>query len=192
MIYYYKMLKNMRSNFDTVVNNGLKPLLQNQYFFAVIHLLLILYSGQIAPNLPPVLLNLLDNFFIKLLCMFFILILAKISPMTSLLVALAFLVTMNYVTKGKFIEMMKNVQRYREALENSEFTLPEIQPGMPEMQVPEIPEMPEMSEMPIKPITEQADSQIALASGCLPDRQVDMSAVSGVSLPNSFSAVNFD
>lgn len=170
------MLQNMSSKFDGLVEKGIKPLLQNQYFFAVIHLLLILYSGQIAPNLPPVLLNLLDNFFVKLLCMFFILILAKISPMTSLLVALAFLVTMNYVTKGKFIEMMKNVQRHREALENTDFT------------VPEIPEL----EMPIKPITEQADAQMPLASGCLPDRKIDMSAVSGVSSPNSFSAVNFD
>jgi hypothetical protein len=175
------MLQNMSSKFDGLVEKGVKPLLQNQYFFAVIHLMLILYSGQIAPNLPPVLLNLLDNFFVKLLCMFFILILAKISPMTSLLVALAFLVTMNYVTKGKFIEMMKNIQRHREALENT----------VPEMSVPEIPEIHEMQttqemQEPFKP------TQMPLASGCLPDRKIDMSAVSGVSSPNSFSAVNFD
>jgi hypothetical protein len=188
------MLQKISSQFDSIIGNSIKPLLKNQYFFGVIHLFLILYAAKIAPNLPPVLLNLLDNFFVKLLCMFSILLLAKISPMTSLLVALAFLVTMNYVTKGKFIELMRNVERRQqiEALENTDIEIPEIKPEMevPEMEVPEM-EVPEMEWNTIKPITEEADSVIPLVSGCLPDRQIDMSLVSGISSPTSYSAVNF-
>lgn len=186
------MLQKVSSQFDSVVTKTVQPLLKNQYFFGVIHLFLILYAAKIAPNLPPVVLDLLDNFFVKLLCMFGILVLAKISPMTSLLVALAFLVTMNYVTKGKFIELMKNVRRHQlEALEmEGEAELEDEAEAELEGEAEEEAEAELVDTT--KPLTEEADAKIPLASGCLPDRKVDMSAVSGVSAPNSFSAVDFD
>ena len=99
------------SSYDSVVNNTLGKALENKYIFAIIHMLLFLYASTIAPTLPPRALAVLDNFFVKLFAMFLILFSARVSPSISILVALCFLVTMNYINHGKFIEFLENTQQ---------------------------------------------------------------------------------
>jgi hypothetical protein len=96
------------SSYDSAINNTLGKALENKYIFAVIHLVLFLYASSIAPVLPPRALVILDNFFVKLFALFLILFSARVSPSISILVALCFLVTMNYINHNKFIEFLEN------------------------------------------------------------------------------------
>uniref|UniRef100_A0A6C0E105 Uncharacterized protein n=1 Tax=viral metagenome TaxID=1070528 RepID=A0A6C0E105_9ZZZZ len=76
---------------------------------AVVQLFLILYAARLAPQLPPPVLNLFENQYFKLFIFSMILWTAQISPSTSLLIAVAFLVTMNYVNKKPLWEFLENV-----------------------------------------------------------------------------------
>jgi hypothetical protein len=107
----YKQMDKIMSSYDSAVNNTLGKVLENKYIFAITHMLLFLYASTIAPTLPPRALAILDNFFVKLFAMFLILFSARISPSISILVALCFLVTMNYINHGKFIEFLENTQQ---------------------------------------------------------------------------------
>lgn len=99
------------SSYDSTINNTLGKVLNNRYMFAITHLMLFMYASTIAPVLPPKALVILDNFFVKLFAMFLILYSARISPSISILVALCFLVTMNYINHNKFIEFLDNTQQ---------------------------------------------------------------------------------
>jgi hypothetical protein len=96
------------SSYDSAVNNTLGKALENKYIFAITHMLLFLYASSVAPTLPPRALVILDNFFVKLFALFLIMFSARISPSISILVALCFLVTMNYINHNKFIEFLEN------------------------------------------------------------------------------------
>lgn len=75
----------------------------------VVHLFLILYASRLAPVPPRQLLVLFENVYFKLACFSLILWSAQFSPSTSILIALAFMVTINYSTTGKVWEMMENI-----------------------------------------------------------------------------------
>jgi hypothetical protein len=96
------------SSYDSAINNTLGKALDNKYIFAITHMLLFLYASSIAPVLPQRALVILDNFFVKLFALFLILFSARVSPSISILVALCFLVTMNYINHNKFIEFLEN------------------------------------------------------------------------------------
>ena len=91
---------------DTLNNYVLKP----SFAKGALHLLLILYAAHIAPMPPKPVLDLFDNGFFKLFVFSMILWSAQFSPSTSILISLAFLVTMNYATTGKLWEHMENTQ----------------------------------------------------------------------------------
>jgi hypothetical protein len=75
----------------------------------VVHLLLMLYVARIAPTPPKVVLDLFSNVYFKLFIFSLVLWTAQFSPSTSILIALAFLVTINYSTTGKLWEMLDNI-----------------------------------------------------------------------------------
>ena len=77
----------------------------------VIHLFLILYAARLAPVPPKQVLVLIENVYFKLACLSLILWSAQFSPSTSILIALAFMVTINYTTTGKVWEMMENIDQ---------------------------------------------------------------------------------
>lgn len=101
--------------FDTNVNSTLESYLTKPTLVrAIIHLLLVLYVVQLAPVPPPQVLILFTNIYFKLAIFILVLYTAQFSPSISILVALAFLATINYSTRGKFgingiYEMLDNV-----------------------------------------------------------------------------------
>lgn len=82
----------------------------------VVHLLLILYAARLAPSLPKTVLRLFENQYFKLFIFALILWTAQVSPSTSLLIAIAFMVTINYATGEPLWDFNKPVL---ELLENT-------------------------------------------------------------------------
>jgi hypothetical protein len=100
------LVENFDSKISGVLNNYvLKPTVAK----GVLHLTLMLYAARIAPMPPKPVLDLFDNAYFKLFVMSLILWSAQFSPSTSILIALAFLVTVNYSTSGKLWEQLENV-----------------------------------------------------------------------------------
>lgn len=75
----------------------------------VVYLCLMLYAARIAPVPPMPVLRLFENVYFKLFIFSLILWTAQVSPSTSILIAVAFMVTINYTTTGKLWEMMDNI-----------------------------------------------------------------------------------
>lgn len=77
-------------------------------FKGLAHLFLILYATRLAPELPKVVLDLFTNGYFKLFIYVLILYTANVNPTTALLIAIAFMVTLNVVNQKKMFEMMEN------------------------------------------------------------------------------------
>lgn len=95
--------------FDKTLNTALlKYVTKPTIVRGVIHLFLILYAAHIAPQLPRRVRMLFDNNYFKLFIFSLILWTAQFSPSTSVLIAIAFMVTINLSTKGKAWEFLEN------------------------------------------------------------------------------------
>ena len=97
--------------YDDLVNNVLinyvkKPTLIR----GVVHLLLILYAARLAPSLPKPVLLLFENAYFKLFIFSLVLWTAQFSPSTSLLIALGFMVSINYANQKPLWEFLENVE----------------------------------------------------------------------------------
>ena len=103
------------NSFDNSVNSTFEQYLTKPTIVrAAIHLLLVLYIVQLAPVPPPQVLVLFTNVYFKIAMFVLVLWTAQFSPSISILVALAFMATINYSTRGKFgingiYEMLDNV-----------------------------------------------------------------------------------
>lgn len=101
---------NYVGNFDTGLNTILNDYVKKPTMIrGLVHLLLILYVARLAPTPPKAVLQLFDNVYFKLFIFSLVLWTAQFSPSTSILIALAFMVTVNYTTTGKLWEMMDNI-----------------------------------------------------------------------------------
>lgn len=95
--------------FDKTVNSIMDIFKTNNILKGALHLVIILYAARIAPTLPPQVLNLFENTYVKLAVFFIILWTAQSSPSTAILLSLAFLVTMNFVNNKPLLEFLENV-----------------------------------------------------------------------------------
>lgn len=96
----------------------------------VVHLFLILYAARLAPVPPKQVLVLIENVYFKLACFSLILWSAQFSPSTSVLIALAFMVTINYSTTGKVWEMMENVTQTQPVAPSKEIAISSVSQTM--------------------------------------------------------------
>jgi hypothetical protein len=94
---------------DIQVSGLLNKVSETIYVKAVLHLLLVLYAARLAPEIPQVVADLFGNTYFKLLIFSLILWTAQISPSTSILITLAFMVTLNHVNKKPLWEFLDNV-----------------------------------------------------------------------------------
>jgi hypothetical protein len=98
------------NTFDNKVADILRYIEKPTFVKGMVYLCLMLYAARIAPVPPKAVLQLFENVYFKLFVFSLILWTAQISPSTSILIALAFMVTINYTTTGKIWEMLDNVQ----------------------------------------------------------------------------------
>jgi hypothetical protein len=104
-------MENIVQSFDSNINTILQDYVKKPTIIrGLVHLLLMLYVVRLAPQPPKAVLNLFENIYFKLFIFSLVLWTAQFSPSTSLLIALAFLVTMNYVNTGKVWEYLENVK----------------------------------------------------------------------------------
>jgi len=96
--------------FDTTVSSTLQRIEQPIIVRALVTFFLMLYAARIAPAPPQVILDLFGNFYFRLFIFTLILWTAQLSPSTAILIALAFLVTINYTNSGKFFESLENTE----------------------------------------------------------------------------------
>jgi hypothetical protein len=110
LCYLYKHMDYVKQ-FDSTLNKTLENFVRKPTIVrGAVHLLLILYAARLAPTLPRPVLELFDNAYFKLFIFSLILWTAQFSPSTSILIALAFLVSTNYVNKGKVWESLENTE----------------------------------------------------------------------------------
>lgn len=108
------------NSFDTQVGSAFQRYIQGPTLVrGVVHLLLILYAARLAPVPPKQVLVLFENVYFKLFIFSLVLWSAQFSPSTSILIALAFMVTINYTTKGQLWEMLDNVSQQTVTSEQS-------------------------------------------------------------------------
>lgn len=99
------------NSFDTQLSNLLNEYVKKPTIIrGVVHLLLILYVARLAPTLPNEVLVLFENQYFKLFIFSLVLWTAQFSPSTSILIALAFMVTVNYSTNKALWEFLENVE----------------------------------------------------------------------------------
>ena len=92
---------------DNGINSILSALIKEPTLIrGAIHLLLMLYAARIAPKLPDAVLALFENQYFKLFVFSLILWTAQFSPSTSILIAIAFMVSINYVNQKPLWEFM--------------------------------------------------------------------------------------
>ena len=97
--------------FDESLNSSLNEYIRKPTLIkGVVHLLLVLYAVRLAPELPKEVLELFKNQYFKLFIFSLILWTASFSPSTSILIAIAFMVTVNYATKKPLWEFLDNVE----------------------------------------------------------------------------------
>ena len=103
-------MENIVQTIDSNLNSVLQNYVQKPTLIrGLVHLLLMLYVVRLAPQPPKQVLQLFENIYFKLFVFSMVLWTAQFSPSTSLLIALAFIVTMNYANTGKVWEYMDNV-----------------------------------------------------------------------------------
>lgn len=95
---------------DSTLNNVLNSVYKTTVIRGVIHLVLVLYAAKLAPSLPREILAYFENAYVKLFVFSLVLWTAQFSPTTSLLISLAFMVTLNYANKRPLWEFLENVE----------------------------------------------------------------------------------
>lgn len=95
--------------FDDSLNSALKTVVRKPTVIrGIVHLLIVLYAIRFAPNLPVAIQNLYENPYARLVVFSLVLWTAQFSPSTSILIAIAFLITVSKVTQTK-LEFLENV-----------------------------------------------------------------------------------
>ena len=130
---------------DNGINSILSTLIKEPTLIrGAIHLLLMLYAARIAPKLPDAVLALFENQYFKLFIFSLILWTAQFSPSTSILIAIAFMVSINYVNQKPLWEFMDGEIQLLE----EETAGPETTTMAPETMAPET-----MAPMSMAPMT---------------------------------------
>ncbi len=100
---------NYIQQFDKTINKGLEATLRKPSVVkGVIHLLILLYAARVAPTLPQPVTDLFTNSYFRLFVFSLILWTAQVSPVTSVLIALAFMVSVNYANQKPLFELLEN------------------------------------------------------------------------------------
>jgi hypothetical protein len=173
------------NTFDNQLSNLLNQYVKKPTIIrGVVHLLLILYVARLAPTLPNEVLVLFENQYFKLFIFALVLWTAQFSPSTSILIALAFMVTVNYSTNKALWEFLENVEE--PAAEAPVMEAPVMEAPVMEAPVMEAPvmEAPVMEApvvaAPVVAAVTEAPKAVAVVSEpaeCYPVRRYDMSKV---------------
>ena len=96
---------NYQSKFDSIVSQNFNKYVRTpQIVYGILILLITLYISQATPQLPMEVVPIIDNTFFKLFAFIIILLTAQVSPSLSILIAISFVILINYVNNRKLFE----------------------------------------------------------------------------------------
>lgn len=96
---------NALSDFNTMVNQTLDPLVSNQVVFGVLKILLICYGSLAAPKVPVQLAGLFSNTYFRVAYMFFIIWVFNHDPGLAILIAVTYFMSMNYLVQNSVTQV---------------------------------------------------------------------------------------
>ncbi len=164
---------NVVKNFDTVLNQFLQKASSQQLLKGTIQFLLILYIARIAPDVPQGVADLFKNNYFRLVVFSLVLWTAQFSPSISILLSVAFIITMNYAVSKPLWEFLENVsesEKKEEKVEEQPKEQVQAETKSQEVEVPEA--QTSMSEL-----------------GCYPSRRFDMAVVEPIEEGASLSVL---
>ena len=91
---------------NQMINNALKPLMENTPLQLVFKMILILYATAFAPKLGPNFSGLLSNPFFRVIVLSLIVWIYSKDPVTSVLIAVCYYVSISYLTKNSLGELI--------------------------------------------------------------------------------------
>ena len=92
---------------EKVINRAL----DNVYISTAIKVFIGLYAAFAAPKLPPSLVNLMDNTFVRIIFAFVIVLTATRDPSIAILIAIAFIITLQTANKHRLINTTLSVSQ---------------------------------------------------------------------------------
>lgn len=122
---------------NTFLNNTMKSfdqLMLNPYFATIITIILTVYAVLASPKLPNFLKKLFDNTIFKIIIISFIAYRANKNPQLSILIAICFVITLNYLAEKETKETFEQIERFNqlEYFSNALDVDGDIEPVLPE------------------------------------------------------------
>ena len=105
-------MEEVQNIIEPVVNASEKVLnraLDNVYISTAIKVFIGLYAAFAAPKLPPTLVNLMDNTLVRIIFAFVIVLTATRDPSIAILIAIAFIITLQTANKYRLINTSLSV-----------------------------------------------------------------------------------
>jgi len=93
-------------------------IVEHPYVKVVVFIFLVVYASLARPDLPPFMVNLFENPIFKLLVLALIVYRGNKDPQMALMIAIAFMVTLNLISEQKTKETFRQVEGFRQAYMN--------------------------------------------------------------------------
>lgn len=100
----------------STVDAVLKDVIANPYVSASIAIFFIVFAGLAAPQLPKSVAMLFDLTLFRILILVGILIINRYNPTVAVIIAVAFFITLEVISKYQLNDFMANVSRYKKYL----------------------------------------------------------------------------
>ena len=85
----------------------------NKYVTTSITVILGLYAALLGPNLPPFVQNLFNNTIFRILVLFLVVVSGNKDPKLAIMIAIAFVLTLDYIYAQQAKEAFRNVEKMR-------------------------------------------------------------------------------
>lgn len=85
----------------------------NKYVTTGITVILGLYAALLGPNLPPAVQNLFNNTIFRICVLFLVVVSGTKEPKLAIMIAVAFVLTLDYVYAQQAKEAFRNVEKMR-------------------------------------------------------------------------------
>jgi hypothetical protein len=93
---------------------GFDQLMLNPYFATILTIILTVYASLASPKLPTFLKKLFDNTLFKIIIISFIAYRANKNPQLSILIAVCFVITLNFLAEKETKETFEQIERFNQ------------------------------------------------------------------------------
>jgi len=91
----------------------ISEVLDNKYFTTAITVILGLYAALLGPNLPPFMQKLFSNTIFRIFVLFLVVVSGNKNPKIAIMIAVAFVLTLDYIYAQQAKEAFRNVEKMR-------------------------------------------------------------------------------